>query len=334
MTASPVRPLRVLVWHVHGSWTTSLVHGGHTYLLPTRSSGDCWGRGRAGRPWPESAVEVPVEELAHTPVDVVVLQRQEELELVHRWLGRRPGEDVPAVFVEHNTPKGDVPNTRHPMADRPDLPVVHVTHFNNLVWDTGTAPVVVIPHGIVDPGERYSGELERAAVVVNEPVRRWRVTGTDLLPAFARALPLDVFGMGLADLGRRTGVGEPRLTPVGDLDTARLHEEMARRRVYLHTARWTSLGLSLLEAMHLGMPVVALASTEAVRAVPAEAGVVSADVAELTSALTELAGDHGLATRMGKAAREFALDNYGLDSFLHAWDVLFERLLDEWEGVR
>lgn len=34
---------------------------------------------------------------------------------------------------------------------------------------------------------------------------------------------------------------------------------MARRRVYLHTARWTSLGLSLLEAMHLGMPVVAVA---------------------------------------------------------------------------
>ena len=50
---------------------------------------------------------------------------------------------------------------------------------------------------------------------------------------------------------------------------------MARRRVYLHPIRWTSLGLSLLEAMHLGMPVVALATTEVPEAVPPEAGVVS-----------------------------------------------------------
>ena len=47
---------------------------------------------------------------------------------------------------------------------------------------------------------------------------------------------------------------------------------MARRRVYLHPIRWTSLGLSLLEAMHLGMPVVALGTTEAHEAVPAGGG--------------------------------------------------------------
>ena len=54
-----------------------------------------------------------------------------------------------------------------------------------------------------------------------------------------------------------------------------MHDEMARRRVYVHPLRWTSLGLSLLEAMHLGMPVVALATTEAHEAVPPEAGVCS-----------------------------------------------------------
>jgi glycosyltransferase involved in cell wall biosynthesis len=37
---------------------------------------------------------------------------------------------------------------------------------------------------------------------------------------------------------------------------------MARRRVYLHPVRWTSLGLSLIEAMHLGMPVAGLAARE------------------------------------------------------------------------
>ena len=106
-----------------------------------------------------------------------------------------------------------------------------------------------------------------AAVVVNEPVRRGRVTGTDLLPRFADAAGLDVFGIGTDRLHR--AVAHPDVTVVGDLPQHRLHAEMARRRAYLHPVRWTSLGLSLLEAMHLGLPVVALATTEVVEAVPA-----------------------------------------------------------------
>ncbi len=307
--------MRILLWHVHGSWTTSFVQGGHTYLLPTLPEGGPWGRGRSGRDWPGTVREVPAGRLAGTDVDVVVLQRPEELALTEEWLGRRPGPDVPAVYVEHNTPKGDVPNTRHPLAGRSDIPLVHVTHFNRLFWDNGSAPTTVIEHGIVDPGYHYTGELARAAVVTNEPVRRWRVTGTDLLPRFARAAPLDVFGMGLDGLGERVGVGPDRLTPIGDLATGKLHAELARRRVYLHTTRWTSLGLSLLEAMQLGMPVVALASTEAPRAVPSEAGVVSADIETLVDAVRRLVAEPALATEFGRRAREFALRNHNLSTY-------------------
>jgi hypothetical protein len=314
--------VRILLWHVHGSWTTSFVHGGHTYLLPTSREGGPWGRGRAGRDWPGGAQEVPVARLRQSEVDLVILQRPEELALATDWLGRRPGTDVPAVYVEHNTPRGDVPDTRHPLAERTDIPLVHVTHYNRLLWDSGRAPATVIEHGIVDPGYRYTGELPHAAVVTNEPVRRWRVTGTDLLPEFAAAAPLDVFGMGLDGLGARTGLGPDRLTPVGDLGQEALHDAMARRRLYLHTTRWTSLGLSLLEAMHLGMPVVALATTEAPAAVPPDAGVVSANVRKLVDAVARLAADPELATGMGKRAREFALENYDLSTFLSSWDAL------------
>ena len=66
---------------------------------------------------------------------------------------------------------------------------------------------------------------------------------------------------------------------------------MARRRVYLHPHRWTSLGLSLLEAMHLGMPVVALATTEALEAVPPGAGVVSTRLGVLRAALRDYLHD-------------------------------------------
>ncbi|GAB3976910.1 glycosyltransferase [Plantactinospora veratri] len=264
--------MNILLWHVHGSWTTAFVQGKHRYLVPVTPDRGPYGLGRARTyDWPATVRELRPERLATEPVDLVILQRPEELELAERWLGRRPGRDLPAIYVEHNTPKGDVPNTRHPMADRDDLLVAHVTHFNALFWDTGATRTAVIEHGIVPPPVRYDGSLDRLAVVTNEPVRRWRVTGTDLFPHFATVAPLDVFGMGVDALPEAVGLSGDRLGTY-DLPQARLHEQLARRRAYLHLCRWTSLGLSLLEAMTIGMPVVVLATTEAVAAVPPEAG--------------------------------------------------------------
>jgi glycosyltransferase involved in cell wall biosynthesis len=201
---------------------------------------------------------------------------------------------------------------RHPAADRPRLVVVHVTHFNDLFWDCGTTPTRVIEHGVVDPGYRYRGDTARAAVVINEARRRARVTGTDLLERFAGdGVPLDLFGMDAGALGG-----------VEDVPQERLHDEMARRRVYLHPIRWTSLGLSLIEAMHLGMPVVALATTEAPDAVPAEAGVVSTRVDVLAAAARGFLAEPERAREVGAHGRAAALRRYGLGRFLADWDEL------------
>ncbi|MBQ1093523.1 glycosyltransferase [Streptomyces sp. B93] len=309
--------MRILIWHVHGSWTTSFVRGPHTYLVPVTPDRGPDGLGRARTfDWPDNVVELPPDRLRDTDIDVVVLQRPHELALVDQWLGRRP----PLVYLEHNAPHGDVPDTRHPAADLPGVTLVHVTHFNRLMWDNGTTPTEVIEHGVVDPGHRWTGELPRAAVVVNEPVRRGRTTGTDLLPAFARAAPLDVFGMGT---DRLTTLPGPCRTH--ELVQADLHTEMARRRLYLHPVRWTSLGLSLLEAMLLGMPVVALATTEVTEAVPPGAGVVSNRIDVLTDAVRDFVADPLHARVVGDGARAAALARYGLTRFLDDW----ERLLKE-----
>ncbi len=314
--------MRVFAWHVHGSWMSAFVQGRHEYLVPVLPGGGPDGIGRAGRPWPARAIEVTPAEAARAEVDVVVLQRPRELHgLAEQWLGgRRPGRELPAVYLEHNAPQGRVAAMRHVAADRRDLVLVHCTHFNDLFWDAGTTPTRVIEHGIVDPGYRYSGELARAAAVSNEARRRWRVTGTDLLATLAAALPVDLFGIG-AERVHLDGV-----RPRGDLPAGRLHAAMARRRVYLHPVRWTSLGLSLLEAMHLGMPVVALATTEVVEAVPPDAGVISTRVDALARALRELGGDPERARVLGKHARGAAVARYGLGRFLADWDRLLEEV--------
>ncbi len=306
--------MRVLIWHVHGSWTTAFVEGDHEYFIPVTPGRGPDGLGRARTwDWPANAVEVTPTQAAEFDFDVVILQRPHELEGLAEQLlgGRRPGRDIPAIYVEHNAPQGRIAEMVHPAADRGDLTLVHVTHFNDLFWDAGSTPTRVIEHGIVDPGHRYSGELARAAVVINEPGRRGRVTGTDLLPRLNGQVPLDLFGIGAGALGGREDVRQDEL-----------HGEMARRRVYLHPIRWTSLGLSLIEAMQLGMPVVALATTEAPAAVPPEAGVLSTDVDELRAGLRRLIGNPDEARACGEAARRAALERFGLARFLDDWDAL------------
>ncbi|WP_436535610.1 glycosyltransferase [Actinoplanes sp. HUAS TT8] len=304
--------MNILLWHVHGSWTTSFVQGKHRYLIPVNDARDQWGRGRACTfDWPESVEELPLE--AIRDADVAIVQRPEEIDLVP------PG--LPVIYVEHNTPKGDVPDTRHPMADRDDLVIAHVTYFNQLFWDTGETPTAVIEHGIVEPAVRWTGELERLAVVTNEPVRRGRVTGTDLYERFLPVAPLDVFGMGVRALST------PGITAHEDPPQRVMHEQLARRRAYLHLCRWTSLGLSLIEAMQIGVPVIALATTEAVAAIPDGAGILSTRVDTLVEAAHWLIEEPDQARLMGDRGRRAALARYGLDRFLADWDNLLEGYL-------
>ncbi|HEX5741207.1 MAG TPA: glycosyltransferase [Pilimelia sp.] len=313
--------MNILLWHVHAAWMTGFVQGKHTYLTPVDHDRGPYGRGRARTyDWPESVVEVTAAELAAADVDLLVAQRPEEIELARRLMGRT----VPTVYVEHNTPRGDVPGTRHPLADRDDVVIAHVTHFNDLFWDCGGTRTTVIAHGIVAPAARYTGALPRIGVAINEPVRRWRVTGTDLLTRFASVAPLDVFGMRVEELPAALGLPPDRVAAHEDPPQARMHEELARRRLYLHPHRWTSLGLSLLEAMTMGMPVVVLASTEAVAAVPPDAGVLATDVADLVDAAQWLIDDPDAAARLGAQARRAALSRYGVDRFLADWDRLLE----------
>jgi hypothetical protein len=315
--------MRILVWNVHGGWMDAFVRGLHEYVIPVDELGN---GGRMDPLWPSNAIEVAESDLREQYFDVVIVQRPEQVELAERLLGRRVGRDVPAIYVEHNTPTNNVPESRHPFANRDDLLIAHVTHFNEVFWDCGETRTVTIEHGVVDRGYRYSGELARAAVVINEPVRRWRVTGSDLLGRFSRVAPVDVFGMGADGLSDRLRVPSDLVTSVGNFGMDELHDEIALRRFYLHPNRWTSLGLSLLDAMHAGMPVVALGATEAARSVPREAGIVSTDLEELEDAMRTYLSDADEAVAAGRLARVYALEHHGLSRFLQDWDAV----LREW----
>jgi glycosyltransferase involved in cell wall biosynthesis len=132
--------------------------------------------------------------------------------------------------------------------------------------------------------------------------------------------------MRVTGAARALGITAERCREWENLPQDQLHEELPWRRVYVHPFRWTSLGLSLIEAMFLGMPVVVLAATEAPRAVPPAAGAISTDVAELHAAVGRFTRDREAARAAGQAAREAARAKYGLDRFLREWDQLLQEV--------
>lgn len=322
-----------MLWYVHGSYANALVRGKHRYLVPdidaTRGPGEDPDQAIARPPrptvsWPDSVSIYSAEQLRADPPDVVVCQRLEEIPWVERLFGDRLGRTIKAVFLEHNVPRDQLPAAPHPLADRPGWRVVQVTYVNDLMWDCGRTPTVVVPHGIVDPGYQYLGDRARAAFVANEPGRRSRVTGADLLPAVLGDAGADCYGID-ADRFVAEQVGSHHgldLEFGGNLAPGELNERWRHNRVHLHLTRWTSLGLSLLEAMHLGLPVIALATTEAAT-LPPEIGAVSSDVDVLRRRTAELLADREQARACGRAARTVALERFGLEPFLRRWDAVY-----------
>jgi glycosyltransferase involved in cell wall biosynthesis len=213
----------------------------------------------------------------------------------------------------------------HPLAHRQDIPIAHVTRFNEVMWDNGVAPTAVVEHGVVDPGHLYRGDRASLAVVVNEPVRRWRVAGTDLVERLAGQVPVDVYGMGMAALEERVPAVRGRTHE--NLRQSDLHPEIGRHRAYLHPYRWTSLGLSLIEAMTIGMPVLALAVTAAPESVPPEAGLVTNDLSSVVRTARRWMTDPGEAEQTGRRARDYALSRFGLSRSLSDWDALLKEVL-------
>ncbi|CAA9275287.1 MAG: Glycosyltransferase [uncultured Acidimicrobiales bacterium] len=304
--------LRVLTWHVHGNYLWYLSSIPHDIFLPVRAGApEGYGGRGASFTWPDNVHEVPAEAVRDLEVDVVVTQS-------HRnWLEDRPAILSPAqlglphVHIEHDPPRASPTDTPHPIDD-PSVLIVHVTPFNRLMWDSGRSPTRVIEHGVTVPETaRYTGELERGLVVVNGLSKRGRRLGSDVFEEVRRSVPLDLVGMQSEAAG---GLGEVPPTELAAFE--------ARYRFFFNPIRWTSLGLAVCEAMMVGLPIVALATTEMATVVEnGVSGFVDTDVDRLVGRMHQLLGDPGLARELGEGARRAARQRFSIDRFAADWDA-------------
>lgn len=306
--------LRILTWHVHGSYLYYLAHCGHELVLPVKSGRPDGYGGRSGSfPWPDNVREVPADRVHREQIDVVLFQsRRNYLEDQHAILSERQ-RGLPRIYLEHDPPREHPTDTRHPVDD-PDVLLVHVTAFNDLMWDSGRTPTRVIEHGVVVADDvRYTGEVPRGVSVVNGMDWRGRRVGADVFRRASTAVPLDLAGM-----------GSEEFAGVGDVPLGRLHRFIARYRFFFNPIRYTSLGLAVCEAMMLGMPVVALATTEyATVVVNGVNGYADTNLGRLVERMVELIGDRAEARRLGEGARRTAMERFHIARFRRDWNEAF-----------
>jgi glycosyltransferase involved in cell wall biosynthesis len=308
------RPLRVLTWHVHGNYLYYLSHAPHEFYLPVKPDRpEGYGGKLPGFPWPDNLHDIPAEAVRDQEFDCILYQSHKNYLVDQEEILSPAQRRLPRIFLEHNPPREHPTNTPHPVDD-PDVLIVHVTHFNDLMWDNGRSPTRVIEHGVVVPdGVRYSGELAKGIVVVNGLDRRGRLVGADIIQRICDEVPLDLVGMNSDKLG---GLGE--------VAHDQLHALAARYRFFFNPIRYTSLGLAVCEAMMIGLPIVGLATTEMATAVTNdESGYIATNVAWLVERMQHLLAHPAEAQRLGDGARRHAQQRFNITRFSQDWDQTF-----------
>lgn len=307
--------LRILTWHVHGSYLYYLTQAPHEFYLPTKpGKPEGYGGRLPGFPWGDNVHDIPADEVREQEFDCILFQSrrnylQDQFEILSDVQ-----RQLPKLYLEHDPPREHPTDTQH-VVDDPETLLVHVTHFNQLMWDCGRTPTCVIEHGVTQPDVEYTGNIPKGIVVANGLRSRGRRLGVDIFQQVQRSIPLDLVGMGAESMG---GLGE--------IPHAQLPEFQAQYRFFFHPVRYTSLGLAVCEAMMAGLPIVGLATTELTTVIEnGVSGYVDTNVESLIERMHELIAHPELAHRLGASAQEKARSRFSIQRFVQDWNAVFER---------
>lgn len=312
-----MRPLKILTWHTHGSYLYYLTQAPHQFYVlskPGRPPG--YGGVCGSIPWGDNVHDMPALQARQHEFDCIVFQDDAQYEKDQYDFLSPAQRALPRIYLEHDPPREHPTDMWHPVDD-PNVLLVHVTHFNALMWNSGRTPTRVIEHGVPVPrGVAYRGDLERGLVVVNHLGRRGRRLGADVFTEARAAVPLDLVGMASEELG---GLGE--------IEHARLPLFSARYRFMFNPIRYTSMGLAVIEAMMIGMPIVGLATTEMATAIDdGESGYIDTRLATLIERMQELVRNPVLARQLGANARRRAQKRFGIARFCADWNAALHQV--------
>lgn len=303
--------LKVLTWHIHGSYLYYLTQTDCIFYLPYKegSSEEGYGGRTHGFPWGDNVINVNAEEVKDIQFDCILFQSKKNYLKDQFEILSEEQRALSKVYLEHDPPREIPTDTKH-IVDDPEMLLVHVTYFNELMWNNNRTPTKVIEHGvIVDENVSYTGEIKKGIVVINGIVKRGRRLGLDVFEKVRKQIPLDIVGMGSEEVGG-----------LGKMNIRELPSFIAQYRFFFNPIRYTSLGLSVCEAMMTGIPVIGLATTEMPVTIKNNySGFVDTNVNVLIKKMDMLLEDYQKAKELGKGAKETALQKFNIKRFTEDW---------------
>ncbi|HEY7415273.1 MAG TPA: glycosyltransferase, partial [Ktedonobacteraceae bacterium] len=126
-------------------------------------------------------------------------------------------------------------------------------------------------------------------------------------------VPLDIAGIRSDEIGG-----------LGDIPYRHLHRALANYRFMFSPIRYTSLPLAVVEGLTIGMPIVALATTELPTVIEhGKQGYLSCNADELGTYMHFLLDHPEVAKRMSVHARKLARERFSLERFTSDWNAAF-----------
>lgn len=309
-----IRQLRIFTWNVHSSYLYYLSKGEYKIYIPVdESKGEGYhGKGETFR-FGSNVIEVPAKEVNSLTLDCILFQSNKNYIVDQFEILNEQQRQLPKVYLEHDPPVHHPSDTKHIIQDG-EVIMVHVTHFNRLMWDNGHNEAYVIEKGVEDQGYLYTGELAKGVVVINHLHERGRKLGADIFDKVREEIPLDLVGAGSEEYG---GLGE--------VPHPELRELTRKYRFFFNPVRYTSFSLAICEALMAGLPVVALATGENVTVIEnGVSGFIHTDVDYLIQTMKLLLEDRKFAETIGLYGRQIVNDKFGLQRFTAEWKNLFE----------
>jgi hypothetical protein len=308
-----MQKLRILTWHVHGNYLLYLARTPHEFFLPYKPGEEGYGGRGEAFPFGANVHNAPADEVRRMDFDCVLYQSRRNYESDQYDILTEAQRQLPRIYLEHDPPQAHPTDTRH-WVDDPNVLLVHVTAFNELMWDSGRTPTRVIEHGVFLMTEaRYTGDIERGVVVVNHLRERGRRLGADVYETARRHVPLELVGMKAEELGGLGEIKPPLLAPF-----------IARYRFFFNPIRYTSLGLAVIEAMLVGLPIIGLRTTEMATAIEdGVTGYTDTKLGKLIERMHELLRAPAEARRLGENARRYAQQRFNIERFARDWDAAF-----------
>jgi hypothetical protein len=313
MNSKETERLKIFTWHIHGSYLFYLSKGDYTIFIPVKEKKEdgYYGRGETF-PFGENVIEVPASEVKEHQFDCILFQTNKNYFVDQYEILTAEQRSLPRIYLEHDPPSQHPTDTKH-LVDDKEVIMVHVTHFNKLMWSNENKIIQVVDHGVTVPNIPYSGERKRGLVVINHMHQRGRKLGADIFEKVSKQVPIDLIGMGTKEFG---GLGEV-LHPD-------LPEFITQYRFCFNPIRYTSLGLAVCEAMMLGVPMVAMATTEYVTVIKdGVSGFIHTDIDYLIEKMKMLLNDHSLAAKIGEEGKKVAIERFNINGFTSQWKSIF-----------